>query len=437
VAITDTTTQYGRFAIADDAVDRWLGGACMAGLVAVPILGTVSALLFLVAGIALCLRKTADTVPAILRHWPLLILPTFCVLSTLWSRQPPETFRFALQLGATLVIAIALAHRVPARTLIQALFAILGTAVLASVALGASRGDGALLGLYGSKNAMAGAAALFGVLAVGVALDPVTPRLLRLCAAFGVCIAPVIVLTSQSVSALAVMPIGIVAMLSALALRRLPPLGRVALLAGLALLTVLAALVAVTATEQIAATFLDVTGKDMTLTGRTELWRIALGFIAERPLLGIGYQAFWLKGHAPAEALWLIFGIDARSGFNFHNTYLSNAVEIGILGALIQAALVTAAVILPLRVVLKTGDRIFALLFGLAVMLFVTTLGEVPIFFQFSLRSVLVIVTIVASLAALRQVTRRPTGSAPHTPERTGPRRSTPDRSPPQSAHQN
>lgn len=422
--------------VSDAAIDRALGAACIAGLVAVPVFGTLAAVLFLLAGIALVLWRPADNVFALLRHWPLLILPLFCALSTLWSRQPPETFRFALQLSATLVIAITLAHRVPARTLVQALWAVLGAAVFASVALGTSRGDGSLLGLYGSKNAMAGAAALFGVLAFGVLLDPLTSRVLRLFAALGVCVAPIIVLSTQSVSALAVMPIGVVALLSALALRRLPPLGRVVLLSGLGVLALLAALFAVSAADEVASTFLDVTGKDITLTGRTELWRLSLDFIAERPLLGVGYQAFWLKGHAPAEALWLIFGIDARSGFNFHNTYLSNAVEIGIVGAALQAALVAAALILPLRVVLKTGDRIFALLFGLAVMLFVTTLGEVPIFFQFSLRSVLVFVTIVASLAALRQLTPPPTETAPHSPERSGPRRSAPDRSPPRSARQ-
>jgi O-antigen ligase len=35
-------------------------------------------------------------------------------------------------------------------------------------------------------------------------------------------------------------------------------------------------------------------GKDMTLTGRTEIWRAVLDSIARRPLLGYGYQAFWL-----------------------------------------------------------------------------------------------------------------------------------------------
>ena len=35
-------------------------------------------------------------------------------------------------------------------------------------------------------------------------------------------------------------------------------------------------------------------GKDVTLTGRTGIWSAVFDSIAKRPLLGYGYQAFWL-----------------------------------------------------------------------------------------------------------------------------------------------
>jgi exopolysaccharide production protein ExoQ len=38
----------------------------------------------------------------------------------------------------------------------------------------------------------------------------------------------------------------------------------------------------------------DLLGKDMTLTGRTGIWSAVLDSIVKRPLLGYGYQAFWL-----------------------------------------------------------------------------------------------------------------------------------------------
>ena len=39
---------------------------------------------------------------------------------------------------------------------------------------------------------------------------------------------------------------------------------------------------------------IELLGKDMTLTGRTGIWVAVLDSIAKRPLLGYGYQAFWL-----------------------------------------------------------------------------------------------------------------------------------------------
>jgi exopolysaccharide production protein ExoQ len=39
---------------------------------------------------------------------------------------------------------------------------------------------------------------------------------------------------------------------------------------------------------------LSLLGKDATFTGRTEIWAAAIDSIVKRPLLGYGYQAFWL-----------------------------------------------------------------------------------------------------------------------------------------------
>ena len=89
-------------------------------------------------------------------------------------------------------------------------------------------------------------------------------------------------------------------------------------------------------TAELSQWFLDATGKDVTLTGRTDLWAVAFQEIAERPLLGVGFQAFWVHGNPLAEQLWAQFGISGRGGFHFHNTLISNTVEIGLLGAALQ-----------------------------------------------------------------------------------------------------
>jgi O-antigen ligase len=70
-------------------------------------------------------------------------------------------------------------------------------------------------------------------------------------------------------------------------------------------------------------------GKDMTLTGRTEIWDAVMGSIAKRPLLGYGYQAFWLgfKGESYRIILTVTWALgQAQNGF------LDVTLEIGVIG---------------------------------------------------------------------------------------------------------
>jgi exopolysaccharide production protein ExoQ len=59
----------------------------------------------------------------------------------------------------------------------------------------------------------------------------------------------------------------------------------------LLLITFSAALVVIVAWPDF---LIDLLGRDMTLTGRTNIWSAVLDSIVKRPLLGYGYQAFWL-----------------------------------------------------------------------------------------------------------------------------------------------
>ena len=70
-------------------------------------------------------------------------------------------------------------------------------------------------------------------------------------------------------------------------------------------------------------------GKDVTLTGRTGIWSAVLDSIAKRPLLGYGYQAFWLglEGESYRVILavsWVL--AQAQNGF------LDVTLEMGIAG---------------------------------------------------------------------------------------------------------
>jgi O-antigen ligase len=73
----------------------------------------------------------------------------------------------------------------------------------------------------------------------------------------------------------------------------------------------------------------SVLGKDSTLTGRTGIWGAVLDSIAQRPLFGYGYQAFWLglEGESYRVILavsWLL--AQAQNGF------LDVTLEMGVAG---------------------------------------------------------------------------------------------------------
>ena len=88
-------------------------------------------------------------------------------------------------------------------------------------------------------------------------------------------------------------------------------------------------------------------GKDSTLTGRTYLWAQGWEAAAQAPMLGAGYQAYWVQGFPEAERLWEEFYITTRSGFHFHNTYIEVLVELGFVGFALLALVMARVLARP------------------------------------------------------------------------------------------
>lgn len=382
--------------------DAILAFTALTGLIFVPVLGSMGALIFLGAGCALLVRRFQIQVSLCMRYWYIFALPAFCLTSFIWSAYPEATFRAGLQLAATVAIAVTIAATTSARMLSRTLFALYSTAMLASILFGDVRNDtGAWLGIYGSKNALAGAASTYVIVSLAQVLDSTAPHRLRLLGVFGAMVGGLLLLMAQSISALIILPPAIMILVLLLVLYRLSSLQQIGLIIFLTLISGLLIVLAMIFSDALFALLLDTTGKDATLTGRTDLWRIALTLIAERPALGMGYQAFWVKGHDAAEALWFRFGIEGRGGFNFHNTYLSNAVEIGMIGVLLQVIVLYGAAITTGIWALRTHRAEASLLFILVMMVVMISFVEVPVFFQFSLRSVIVICAFIYAVRGL------------------------------------
>jgi exopolysaccharide production protein ExoQ len=88
-------------------------------------------------------------------------------------------------------------------------------------------------------------------------------------------------------------------------------------------------------TDDILQWLATVFGKDTTLTGRTYLWGRASDLLAEHPLVGKGFGAFWQQGNLDAEGLWQFAHIMDREGFNFHSTLYDVLVSLGWVGMIV------------------------------------------------------------------------------------------------------
>lgn len=74
----------------------------------------------------------------------------------------------------------------------------------------------------------------------------------------------------------------------------------------------------------------ELTGRDVTLTGRTYLWELMFNEIAKHPWLGTGYGGFWLglQGASGYVAYLVQWGYPGQA----HNGYIDTLNELGIVG---------------------------------------------------------------------------------------------------------
>jgi exopolysaccharide production protein ExoQ len=363
----------------------------LAALILDPLFGSAAALVFLLFGGLLMMTQPLASLRAFLRYWYVLILPAYCLFSFFWSQYPSLTLRYSVQLAISMAIAIVIANRVAPVTLLRCLFGIYGLGVGGSLLFGRVRDDiGAWIGIFGSKNAFAAVVSGFLLTAIAVALDRSAHPVMRIAALAGLVVSGPLLVAAKSTGAILIVVPAAAVVLGLIASRRLTRLQAAFICLIVAAAGVLVALIAAGYGDLLLENVLAYSGKDVTLTGRTDLWEFGRQIIEEHPLLGLGYQAFWVHGNAPAEVLWAAFGIEPRSGFNFHNTYISNAVEIGMVGVAIQVVLLYGALAGVLLWALRSPRPENAFLAAFLTMVICGSFVEVAVFFQFSITTTIV-----------------------------------------------
>jgi len=118
--------------------------------------------------------------------------------------------------------------------------------------------------------------------------------------------------------------------------------------------------------------FLELIGKDRTLTGRTEIWDAIIRSIKQKPWLGFGYGVYWLDPLGPSYyvRLQLEWGIPTA-----HNGWMETWLSVGLLGVLIFGLLFFWASILAYQRISRGGAETYWVILVLAVF-FIFSLSE-------------------------------------------------------------
>jgi exopolysaccharide production protein ExoQ len=296
----------------------------------------IALLVFIMPWVWVAMRNIRAASWAVLLNWPVLLFPLFALLSTAWSEAPALTLKDSIQYLLTVIIGILAGVCMKPQVALSALVSAGAFVVVAGLFVGGGEYDqGSLVinGLLGSKNYFGLCVALLLLTATVVTFDKQQSTTARLFAFVVMALSPITLFFSRSVGAL-------VCTLAALALTgvivllfRFAPLVRLAGLALIIPLVLLAYVVWFSSGDSDA--ILTSVGKDISLTGRTWLWQWADMAISQKPVLGVGYEAYWRPDNWGAEEIWWHDQKISKTGYHFHNTSLQITVDLGYVGLII------------------------------------------------------------------------------------------------------
>jgi exopolysaccharide production protein ExoQ len=265
------------------------------------------------------------------------LMPGIAVLSVLWSAEPLISLHLSLEMMLTVGIAVVISiENGPEECLLATLMAAMTACLLSLVIrhpyLDHMTNTVSNAGIFHQKNVLGSTGVLCMLAGLPIATHATARRSLRILGWFGFVLGMVTVLSARDVSGAAAGAVALSYFAVMWISTRLPARQRVAYLQVSFLVLLVCSLLAGVVIWNFGADLLRLVGKNPTLTGRTELWGFAREASAEHPLLGAGYQAFWVRGHPMAEFLWKKFQQPERDHFHFHNVFYFILTELGGVG---------------------------------------------------------------------------------------------------------
>lgn len=284
------------------------------------------------ASIAMMALRPTDVLRVLPREPFLVALMLIVAASVFWSVEPDQTQRRLVAILFTTLGGLVLGARWRWARLVEVFATTFAILALLSLLAGLFLPDigrmptifpGAWRGLWEEKNGFGGLMT-FGILFFlpAALLAPRRAPLWLAMAALGLGL----LLLSTSKTSLVALILGLGALAFVLLARRG---GAMAVLAVYG--AVLAAVSLGAALWLAPDVFLNLLGKDATLTGRTKIWAAVINAIHQRPLLGYGYGAVWTE-----TGLWgPLAHIVKEAGFkpeHAHNSWLEQWLGMGLVG---------------------------------------------------------------------------------------------------------
>lgn len=309
--------------------------------------------------LVLAVARPGAMMSTLTRNWLILAVTMMTLVSVVWSIDPDTTLRRSFALIMTTLFGLWLASRWNWRALILLIASTFGVLAVLSVVMALAVPSlgidhdvhaGAWKGLWWEKNTL-GAVMGWGAISAYAAIqfDPkrrfIWMGLAVLCTA--------LILLSTSKTALLAWLLGTGGAIGIALCRK--GFGFATLMLFLALTggALFALILAIAPLE-----FLELLGRDATLTGRTDIWMILSRQIAEDPWLGYGYKAFWSVEDGPVY--WV------RAGTSWpvptaHNGWIEVALAIGIPGMLMMAVVFLGAAVRAIGRLFRGTEAYWAL----------------------------------------------------------------------------
>ncbi|NRA16446.1 MAG: O-antigen ligase family protein [Oceanospirillaceae bacterium] len=313
-------------------------------LLGASLLGVFSTLGFLIVGLFFVFTRLSYVLAGCRVNWPLLLYPLLGLLSSPWADYPTVAFRSSLQLLISIILFISIIYTVSFEKIIFSLTLSLSIVMFLSLFSHNTvtvyyTNEVVRVGLFGSKNNMAGNAATAMLCGVAVFLMFRSNVIIRFFTFSCILLSGATFLQAKSLgTTVAVfLFIGVTYLLYSYSNLKVSVRAKILTLSGIIFSIILFVFLFLYWFDySVFETFMYSIGKDPTLTGRTQIWSIAMESFSQNMWGGVGTGSYFQSDNVGAIEIWEANFKEIGTPFGFHNTYISGLIELGIPGFMIM-----------------------------------------------------------------------------------------------------